>query len=131
MKLKLRFLLAGLFVTASCVCDWAQLLVRPLSDLLFLAALFLAFPSRTWTEPLRWSPRSQVIGIFLGLGIVLALIIFSLLGGKIPAEWFDGLERKWYFMGPIWLLLLSLLAGLYAQEKRKQKAAPDGSSSAG
>ena len=135
MKLKLRFLLAGMFVTAGFVCIFMDFGGSILLMLFLFLAGILGTPSGYWQNSTYFFPTWKNPDDFKTLSVFFALVLFLLLAREIPKDRFEALLREWYFTGPLWLLSLSVLATRYAEEKQKreqqQKTAPDGSSSAG
>ena len=133
MKLKTRYLLAATFVTAACAWDLAQLPVDALSFVFLVVAMFLIGWSGSAKVRFPWSRPWNAVVFFKWLSGTFALALFGVLAVEIPVDRFEAMRREWHFTGTIWLLLLSVLALEYFEEKKKQeqKAATDGSSSPG
>jgi hypothetical protein len=69
----------------------------------------------------RFLPRWYHPGGFWLLNLCLLMVLFLLVARETPMERQRAFLREWYFTGTIWLLALSMIAGRYAEEKRKEK----------
>jgi len=91
---------------------------------LLISACSLFLQGAKLTEPIRfnrpqWKPKKLLNGALLVLGAALFIIMLF----HMPRE----LLKRWYFLGPFWLLFMLALTKRYIEEKEEaqQRPAPD------
>ena len=118
MKLKIRYLLAGLSVTIGCLIWYIFPNLVQIGTFFLIAQSLIRHPEEL-KKPLKfkiskWNSKA----FFDAMAIILCLVIFIIMGLHAEGGFYKLLEL-WYFTGSIWLLFLCYLVTEYIKEKEK------------
>jgi hypothetical protein len=115
MKILRKYFISGILTTIGCLIIYATDYLT--SGIALISITFSLTSIKNWKGSIifklpKWHPLSFFKGVTLLFGVSLFCIVYVSYFKEFLA-----LFKKWYFMGTLWLFLLSILAYCYFKDK--------------